>query len=354
MHTKDFAERLLAWHAQHGRHDLPWQQNPTPYRVWVSEIMLQQTRVITVLPYFGRFITRFPEVQNLAEASIDEVLAHWSGLGYYARARNLHRAAQKIVAHHDGIFPKTLEVLRTLPGIGRSTAGAILTLAYGIRQPILDGNVKRVLTRYHAAAGWPGEPKVEQYLWDLAESHTPEEQTAAYTQAIMDLGATLCTRSKPECVRCPFLESCRACALGKVLDFPESRPQRTLPVKKVIFILLLNQKNEVLLERRPTKGIWGGLWIFPSCPPEEDPVSWLLKTYGWTVRPIEVWAQMRHTLTHLHIDITPWVGRLKETAHVNAEHIWHNTNTLDVSVGIAAPVMRLLGGLKRSFRESLF
>ena len=270
-----FAERLLEWHDRCGRHDLPWQQEPGLYRVWISEVMLQQTRVTTVIPYFERFISRFPQVSDLAAAPLDEVLALWSGLGYYARARHLHRAAQEIISRHSGVPPTDLAAWCALPGVGRSTAGAILTLAAGAYHPILDGNVKRVLARYHTVPGWPGLPEVQQRLWVLAEAHTPQHRTGAYTQAIMDLGATLCTRTRPDCLRCPVAEGCKAHESNLVANFPMSRPRQVLPVREMTFVLLLNQEDNVFLERRPAAGIWGGLWTFPECPAQTDPIQWL-------------------------------------------------------------------------------
>ncbi len=232
-----FAERLLTWYEKHGRHDLPWQRDATPYHVWVSEIMLQQTQVATVIPYYERFVERFPDVRSLADAAIDEVLHHWSGLGYYARARNLHKAARTVCDEFGGQFPPVLEELESLPGVGRSTAGAILSSALGGRAPILDGNVKRVLARYHAIGGWPGRSAVMKTLWEHAEAHTPHERVAEYTQAIMDLGATLCTRSRPACDDCPQRSDCQARALGRQADFPGRKPTREKPTRTTCFVI---------------------------------------------------------------------------------------------------------------------
>ena len=268
--TDPFARALLAWFDQHGRHDLPWQTDPTPYRVWVSEVMLQQTRVPTVLRYFPGFMERFPDVAVLAEAPLDDVLHLWSGLGYYARARNLHRAASVVRDAHDGRMPDQREALEALPGIGRSTAGAILALAHGQRHAILDGNVKRVLARYHLVEGWPGRSAVLDRLWGLAESHTPRRRVAAYTQAIMDLGATVCTRSRPLCRACPLAESCGALSHGRTAELPSPRPKPTLPERTTAFLILRDSHGRVLLERRPPSGVWGGLWSFPECAAEAD------------------------------------------------------------------------------------
>jgi len=238
-----FAARLLAWFQRHGRHDLPWQKRRTPYRVWVSEIMLQQTQVATVIPYYQRFMARFPTAQVLADAPIDDVLHLWTGLGYYARARNLHKAAQIIRDRHGGRFPRAMEAVQELPGIGRSTAGAILAIATGQRHPILDGNVKRVLTRHGAIPGWPGDKRVEERLWELAERYTPKAHAADYTQAIMDLGATLCTRSKPRCEACPVAVDCAARGLGKQTKFPASKPRKLMPVRRTRMLLLLAEES---------------------------------------------------------------------------------------------------------------
>ena len=246
-----FARALLAWFDRHGRHDLPWQRDATPYRVWVSEIMLQQTRVAAVIPYFERFMARFPDVDALAGAELDEVLGLWSGLGYYARGRNLHAAARAVRANHGGRFPDTFEALVALPGVGRSTAGAILALAFGRRYPILDGNAKRVLARYHAVAGWPGEPRVGERLWAFAERHTPRRRVGDYTQAIMDLGATLCTRTRPTCLLCPLADGCRAHARGDPAGFPAPRPKRAYPTREKLLVVMRDAGGRVLVERRP-------------------------------------------------------------------------------------------------------
>jgi len=249
MPGTDFSARVLAWYARHGRRDLPWQDNPTPYRVWVSEIMLQQTQVNTVIPYYWRFMQRFSDVAALAGADIDQVLHQWTGLGYYARARNLHAAAVMVRDRWSGRFPETFDEVLSLPGVGRSTAGAILALACRQRHAILDGNVKRVLARFHAVEGWPGKASVLRRLWELAEQHTPEGQVAEYTQAMMDLGATLCTRGTPECGRCPLSDDCQARQTDRQRDLPSPRPRKALPVRRARLLLLYNDRHEVLLER---------------------------------------------------------------------------------------------------------
>ena len=341
----DFAHRLLAWFDRHGRHDLPWQHPATPYRVWISEVMLQQTQVSVVIPYFERFMERFPDARTLAAAPLDEVLAHWAGLGYYARARNLHRAAQLIVERHAGEMPQTLEAVMALPGIGRSTAGAILSLGAGQRHPILDGNCKRVLARVHAVPGWPGQSAFERALWTLAEEHTPARRCCDFNQAMMDLGATVCTRSKPQCLLCPLNAFCTARLRGEPTAYPQPKPRRTLPVRRVRMLLLVSDDG-VLLVRRPPAGIWGGLWGLPECEPDADWQA-LVRSYGLAPGSAEPWPVLRHTFSHFHLDIeplrvevAPLPGRLMEAG----EAIWYNDP--DQGLGLAAPVSRLLATLR--------
>lgn len=339
--------RLLRWWDRHGRKDLPWQQRPTPYRVWVSEIMLQQTQVATVIPYYQRFMTRFPSVARLAAAPEDVVLHYWSGLGYYARARNLHKAARLIVAHHQGEFPSTIEAVMGLPGIGRSTAGAILALAKGQAHPILDGNVKRVLTRFHAIAGWPGSKEIENHLWQLSARHTPPRRTAHYTQAIMDLGATLCTRRRPACPHCPLQDDCLAFKQNRVGEFPAPKPRGALPVRRTRLLLLRNPAQAVLLVKRPPAGIWGGLWSLPECDASDDAVKWCRRRLGIGVREESRWPPLRHSFSHFHLDIHPVLLRLKgEAAAVMDEPgtVWYNP-AAPQDLGLAAPVKRLLNQL---------
>jgi len=343
-----FAERLLEWFDQHGRKTLPWQREPTPYRVWLSEIMLQQTQVTTATPYFERFTERFPELHSLAEAGIDEVLHLWSGLGYYARARNLHKAAVQIVAEHSGEFPQTIDEVEALPGIGRSTAGAILALSMGQRHPILDGNVKRVLTRYHAIEGWPGTTATSRELWNYAEKHTPEQRAGDYTQAIMDLGATLCRRSRPECEMCPLVASCAAHAKGRVAELPTPRPRRTQPIRATRMALLCNSVGEVLLEQRPPSGIWGGLWSLPEIDEGEEPSDWAMRKFSCQIDSVETWPTLRHTFSHFHLDITPLLlhTRSENRALMEADRaLWYNSRQPD-RCGLAAPIKRLLLRLK--------
>jgi A/G-specific adenine glycosylase len=309
--------------------------------------MLQQTQVATVIPFYNRFMARFPTVQDLAGASEDQVLHHWSGLGYYARARNLHAAAQQIVARHDGVFPETFESVLALPGIGRSTAGAILALACGQRHPILDGNVKRVLARYHMIAGWSGQADVLKILWALAESCTPAAQVAAYTQAIMDLGATVCTRGQPACPQCPLAADCRARQSGQQTAYPEPRPKKALPLRTVTMLLLCNEHGEILLEKRPPAGIWGGLWSFPELAATadvEDAGAFWQQATGIGFRQLETWPVLRHSFTHFQLEITPLLAAVvSESGHVmeGADRVWYNTSQ-STERGLAAPVKQLL------------
>jgi len=344
MSTKTFSQRLLIWFDKYGRTDLPWQVDSTSYRVWVSEIMLQQTQVNTVIPYYQRFMLQFPKLQTLANASLDEVLHFWTGLGYYARARNLHKTAQIVCADYGEALPTDLEKLIDLPGIGRSTAGAILALAHGMRHPILDGNVKRVLCRYYALEGWPGDKKVVEALWDLADNNTPIRRVAAYTQAVMDLGATVCTRRHPLCQLCPFHLDCAAHQNGHEIAYPTPKPRKKLPVKSAIFMMLQNQWGEVLLEKRPMSGIWGGLWSFPECSTADDIPRWCEHYLGCNAPKCYTWQSLRHTFTHFHLDITPVLMPIQadvcETV-AEKETVWHNLEKPQ-AYGLAAPVARLL------------
>jgi A/G-specific adenine glycosylase len=269
----EIADALLPWFDRHGRHDLPWKAGADPYRIWLSEIMLQQTQVTTVIPYYERFLEAFPDADALAAAEVDAVLARWTGLGYYARARNLHRAARAIVDDHGGRFPADVDALAALPGIGRSTAGAIAAQAFGVRAPILDGNVKRVITRLAAVEGWPGRTAVARELWALAEDWTPAERVADYTQAVMDLGATVCTPRRPACDACPLADRCLARARGLQHRLPTPKPKREKPERRTRMLLIQDPDGAVLLERRPPQGIWGGLWCFPQQDLDADPVE---------------------------------------------------------------------------------
>lgn len=349
MCDDQFSKRLLAWFRQSGRHDLPWQHNRTPYRVWVSEIMLQQTQVATVIPYYQRFMASFPDVACLANAAQDEVLHHWTGLGYYARARNLHKAAKLVVEQHKGAFPKTLEGLMALSGIGRSTAGAILSLACKQRHPILDGNVKRVLSRYHGVEGWPGKKAIESKLWAYAEQHTPNKSVADYTQAIMDLGATLCTRRNPDCQACPLHSGCFAYKAARQHDFPGSKPKSKLPKRETVFAIIENSRGEILLEQRPPSGIWGGLWSFPEFPVEQSVEQSIKTQYGYKVKQQIEYNSVKHTFSHFHLLIKPIHVKLKgQTNRVNDATL---STWLDLSdeckLGLPAPVVTILQDLNK-------
>lgn len=345
-----FADQLLAWYALHGRTHLPWQHPRSPYRVWLSEIMLQQTQVQTVLPYFERFLSRFPDLISLSKAPIDEVLHLWSGLGYYSRARNLHKAAQVLMQDHDGQFPRDTTTLELLPGVGRSTAGAIAAMAFGEKAAILDGNVKRVLCRFHSVAGYPGDSAVSRHLWTLAEEHTPDEQLADYTQAIMDLGATVCTRRQPACAKCPLFERCNARILGAIDRFPQPKPKRTLPEQERIFALLVRGDGACLLERRPPSGIWGGLWSPPERPSNTSPEAFeeefgmrLIEHASIDIQPFV------HTFTHFRLQVNPRVFEVhSDLSHQIGEHtdrLWYSPGD-NQPIGLSAVASRLLRELK--------
>jgi len=334
--TSEFSARLLAWHKGHGRHDLPWQGTRDAYRIWVAEIMLQQTQVSAVIPYYLRFLQRFPDIAALAGAPQDEVLRLWSGLGYYSRARNLQRAAQLVVERRGSAFPRALGDIEALPGIGRSTAAAIAAFAYGTRAAILDGNVKRVLARHFAVAGSPGEKRVENRLWQLAEEQLPPRAIGRYTQAIMDLGATLCTRSKPACADCPLAASCQALALGRVRDFPAPRPLRPVPTRAT-HMLLLVRNGELLLEKRPPSGIWGGLWSLPEIDAAARATAHCRTHYGCSIAAPQPLAPLAHGFTHFKLQIQPLLCRVEKLAPSAREpgQIWLS---LEEAHGAAIPV----------------
>ena len=331
-----FAARLLAWHKRHGRHDLPWQGTRDPYRIWVAEIMLQQTQVGAVIPYYSRFLQRFPDITTLAGAEQDEVLRLWSGLGYYSRARNLQRAAQLVAERHAGVFPRTLNEIEALPGIGRSTAAAIAAFAYGTRAAILDGNVKRVLARHFAIAGFPGERRVETRLWQLAEEQLPLRAIGRYTQAMMDLGATLCTRARPACGACPVAQSCRALALARVRDFPAPRPAKAVPTRATHMLLLLKD-GEVLLEKRPPSGIWGGLWSLPEIADSAGARAHCRSHYGCSIAAPQALAPLAHGFTHFKLMIQPLLCRVVKLTPAAREAglVWLS---LEEAHGAAIPV----------------
>jgi A/G-specific adenine glycosylase len=342
-----FSGRVLAWGDRCGRRDLPWQK-PDAYAVWVSEIMLQQTRVQTVIPYYERFVASFPDAVALADARLDDVLQHWSGLGYYARARNLHRAAAVVRDRHHGRFPETFDEVVALPGIGRSTAGAILALAFGQHRPILDGNVKRVLARHRAVAGWPGRTAVANELWALAERLTPARRVADYTQAIMDLGATVCTRGRPRCAACPVAADCRARAAGTIADFPGAKPGKTRRPERQTTMVLAVSDGRLYLERRPPAGIWGGLWSLPE--PAPDTVDdWCRRRLG-AAGSREHWASLRHSFSHFDLDIRPVVVRVDGASSrvaADGDAAWYRLGT-EPPGGIAAPVKKLIDELEKA------
>lgn len=339
-----FAPRLLDWFDRHGRKHLPWQQDPTPYRVWVSEIMLQQTQVATVIPYYERFMTRFANVSALASAPVDEVLHLWTGLGYYARARNLHRAAITIVRDHQGVFPQTLDAVEALPGIGRSTAGAILALSLNQRHPILDGNVKRVLARYFGVHGFPGELNVERQLWRLAEACTPREHVASYTQAIMDLGATICVRSRPQCLACPQQASCVARQAGLQHALPTPRPKKARPARVAYALLARNHEGEILLQRRPPSGLWGGLWTFPQFDAHADALTWAQQRFRVAAQPAQLLGAYEHAFTHFDLTLHPLLVSVMPISHAVADEdgfVWYDTRS-PARIGLAKPAVDLM------------
>ncbi len=340
----EFARRLIAWQHAHGRHDLPWQESRDPYPVWLSEIMLQQTQVETVIPYYRRFLARFPDLASLAAAHEDEVLGHWSGLGYYSRARNLHAAARRMVADHGGCFPSDIEAIQAQPGIGRSTAAAIAVFAYGQRRAILDGNVKRVLARVFGMEGWPGDRAVENRLWTLAESLLPETGIHAYTQGLMDLGATVCTRGRPRCEICPFQDDCLANRQGRQRELPGARPKKAIPEKSVAMLVLL-RAGEVLLEKRPSTGIWGGLWSLPECGEADDPPQ-IAQSLGYEVDAPGELPAFTHAFTHFRLFIRPWALVVRQV-RVVAEpgRVWLSLDDLE-GAALPTPVRRILQGLK--------
>lgn len=347
----NFSQKILNWYQAHGRKDLPWQQNPNPYRVWISEIMLQQTQVTTVIPYFQRFTHTFTDITQLANAPLDQVLALWTGLGYYARARNLHQAASLICKHYQGRLPETVDELISLPGIGRSTAGAIVSLSMNKKAPILDGNVKRVLARSHCIPGWPGHSSTLKQLWQLAEYYTPEQQTQAYNQAMMDLGATVCTRSRPNCAICPLEANCQAKLSGRQAEFPHAKAKKPRPEKTVALLMIVNEAGEVLLYRRPPVGIWGGLWSLPEYPVNAPPEQFCEKSLQMRAIKLDRWDSFHHDFSHYRLHISP----VKIVAQTSATGIipiiegiaeapdlnWFQPSECE-HLGLATPVRKLL------------
>ncbi|NYZ62699.1 A/G-specific adenine glycosylase [Luteimonas deserti] len=353
-----YAARLLAWFDVHGRHDLPWQHPRTPYRVWLSEIMLQQTQVRVVVPYFERFVTALPDLRALAAAPQDEVLALWSGLGYYARARNLHAAAKRCVDLHDGDLPRNLEALVALPGVGRSTAAAILSQAWGEPAAILDGNVKRVLARRHAVDGWPGLPKVEAALWAIADTLLPPARLADYTQAQMDFGATLCTRHAPACLLCPVADDCAAFAQGRVDELPTPRPSKVLPQREATVLVLEDRAGRVLLQRRPASGVWASLWSLPQLAPGDEVQGWLGAHAAGLLDAVDLDTPARlpsidHGFSHYRLRLHPvrWGGLAPRNGVRDNDALrWVAREDL-AALGIPAPIRTLLLAPPRALED---
>lgn len=338
------SQKLLKWYDKYGRQDLPWRSAISPYRVWLSEIMLQQTQVKTVIDYFNRFISKFPTVNELANADEDEILHLWTGLGYYSRARNLHKTAKIIHERYQGQFPNTIAELIALPGIGRSTAGAITAIAFNLAEPIMDGNVKRVLTRLLALEDWPGSSEMSKKLWGHAEKFTPKKRAGDYTQAIMDLGATICTRSQPKCESCPIKTDCLANQLNLTAKIPARKIKKAIPEKSTMMLIIKNPDNAILLEKRPPVGIWGGLWCLPVCDMNENIESYCGKNYALQVELIESLTPFRHTFSHYHLTIHPIL--LQASTHTYALQeakplLWYAA-TNSKNLGFAAPVKKLL------------
>ena len=334
--TPDFAERVVAWQRAAGRHDLPWQNTRDPYRIWLSEIMLQQTQVATVIPYFQRFLDRFPTIEALADASPDVVSALWAGLGYYARGRNLHRCARQIVAVNGGKFPESIAQLRALPGIGRSTAAAIAVFACGSRAAILDGNVKRVLCRHFGVKGFPGLAAVDRELWLLAERLLPQGDIEAYTQGLMDLGATVCTRSRPRCGNCPLAESCLAKGEGRQGELPMARPRERLPERRATFVLI-SDGQRLLLERRPPTGLWGGLLV----PPEGEAAA-VLARLGLVGKRLQPLAPVRHAFTHFRLTLDPIFCRVQPASGIGEPGLTWVPLDDAATAGVPAPIRKLI------------
>ncbi|HLX30933.1 MAG TPA: A/G-specific adenine glycosylase [Casimicrobiaceae bacterium] len=350
-----FAARVVAWQRMHGRRDLPWQQAPDPYRIWLSEIMLQQTQVATVLPYFVRFVAAFPDVAALASAPLARVLEHWSGLGYYRRAHHLHAAARIVVERHDGRFPSDSATLATLPGIGRSTAAAIAAFSGGERAAILDGNVKRVLARHGGVDGWPGAPKVEARLWEIASSRLPNLDgegdacgtMTAYTQGLMDLGATVCTRNRPRCDACPVGDDCVAHREQRSDVLPACRPRKLLP-KREINVLLLEHDGRLLFERRPLLGVWPGLWGFPEFDVNDDLSERACARFGIVANECVPMPVLRHVFTHFALTMHPMRIRLEAPpAQAHADDLTWLSIDEARSAAVPAPVRRMLDSISR-------
>jgi A/G-specific adenine glycosylase len=348
-----FADALIDWQKQHGRHQLPWQGTRDAYRIWLSEIMLQQTQVATVIPYYARFLDSFPDVAALAAAPTETVMAHWSGLGYYTRARNLHRCAQQVVSNHAGRFPSDPETLASLPGIGKSTAAAIAAFAYGARAAILDGNVKRVFCRVFGVEGFPGQAAVEKHLWQRAEAMLPEREIEAYTQGLMDLGATLCTRTRPACDRCPMQSRCIAHASGRTSELPARKPKKAIPEKSTVMLVVVH-KGEILMEQRPPEGIWGGLLSLPeldrlssenSDVDLDEQLALALSSFG-DIDEIIMLSSFVHGFTHYRLSVMPVHVTLRQRHMMAAQSDYQWRALAQISdAALPSPVRKLLATL---------
>lgn len=337
---------MLAWYELHGRKNLPWKGENNPYQTWVSEVMLQQTQVARVIPYFTAFIAALPDIPSLAHAPLDQILHLWSGLGYYSRARNLHKAANIIMQQHGGRFPQTLVEAQALPGLGRSSASAILSFALHQSHPILDGNVKRILCRTFAIPGWPGQTQVQQQLWQLAEILTPKQQTADYNQAMMDLGASLCSRHQPQCPDCPLQDLCQARTLDQTHLYPAPRPTKAKPLQQRYFLMVTDTQGRLLLEQRPPTGIWGSLWSLPECPLDSTPEDYLLQLYGLQSQSRSDLPPRRHSFSHYDLDIYPVHLRVAQEPRQVQERpwLWYNLHQ-PKQLGLPAPVLELMSQL---------
>ncbi len=353
-----FAPDVITWQKTHGRHTLPWQNTDDAYRIWLSEIMLQQTQVAAVIPYYEKFLRSFPTVQALAAAPSEDVMAHWSGLGYYTRARNLHRCAQQVVALHGGVFPADPDVLAELPGIGRSTAAAITAFAYGTRAAIMDGNVKRVFARVFGVSTYPGERKTEERLWQRAVALLPSTDLQSYTQGLMDLGATLCTRSNPACPRCPLAPRCIALASDRVAELPVRKPKKTVPEKHAV-MLVITDRDQVLLTQRPDQGIWGGLLSLPELAgftldaPEaldtpaaqrafRESLDRMTAPFG-TVQSCAPLQPFSHGFTHFKLHVTPYQVMLgnRLAGVAQSQQVWWEAHRL-ADAPLPSPIKKLL------------
>ncbi len=337
-----FAKKIIVWQLREGRHGLPWQETRDPYRIWLSEIMLQQTQVAAVIPYYERFLSRFSDIQALAGADVDDVMQLWAGLGYYARARNLHRAARRIVEFHQGNFPKNFEAILALPGIGRSTAAAVSAFAFGERRPILDGNVKRVFARHFGVDGDVRSRPVEDGLWLIAEKKLPKVEIESYTQGLMDLGATVCTRTQPTCLPCPVRKSCVAFNEGRIEELPAQGKKRETPHRQTRMLIILSH-GEVLLEKRPPTGIWGGLWCLPELPVEQDVFEVLHKRYALKGRTVRELDRIEHGFTHYSLSIFPVEIAVTgvDVRTMEPGLMWVNLEEA-IGAAIPAPVKRIL------------